>query len=147
MRKFKKKSVRAINNEGKGEKMTKEEILEECQGFIDEICEKFHYDREDTEGNDSLRTVLLKAIPCMLVESSKEDRELFYRMLNHTPIVLIEAGLTREGLEELKEKYIGDVNPHIIEGEKADLGEYGKIVGDSCYIGDRKSTRLNSSHM
>lgn len=74
--------------------MTKEDILEECQDIVDEVCEKYGYDREDTDGSDSLRTVLLKAVPAMLVDLSKEDRELFYQMLNHTPIVLVE-NLTR----------------------------------------------------
>lgn len=111
-----------------------EEILKETQDIVNEICEKYGYDSEDKEGNDSLKTVLLKAIPSMLKDSKVEDRQLFYQMLRHTPIVITE-NLTKEGLDELIEQYIGDINPHIIEG-KQDLGEYGKTVGDGAYVSE-----------
>ena len=78
-----------------------ENLRAECEEIVEKVCEKYHYDREDTEGNDSLRTVLLKALPAMLLDSSKEDRELFYQMLEHTPIVVTE-NLTKEGLDELE---------------------------------------------
>lgn len=109
--------------------MTKEELLEECQGIVEETCEKYGYDREDIEGNDSLRTVLLKAVPAMLEDSSKEDRQLFYQMLRHTPIVVVE-NLTEESYEDLKRKYI---NSEVVE-EKSDLGEYGSKVGAGAYV-------------
>lgn len=109
-----------------------EEILKETQEIVDEICEKYGYDSEDKEGNDSLKTVLLKAIPSILKDSKVEDRQLFYQMLRHTPIVITE-NLTKEGLDELEKQYIGDINPHIIEGE-LHIGEYGKNVSDGAYF-------------
>lgn len=111
-----------------------EDILEESAKVVEEICEKFNYDREDEKGNDSLRTVLLKTLPAMLADSKKEDRELFYQMLRHTPIVIVE-NLTREGYDALVEKYIGDVNPHI-EDQALEVGEYAKQVADGAYVSE-----------
>ena len=113
--------------------MKKEEILNECSDVVDQVCAKFGYSDQDKEGNDSLKTVLLKVIPAMLKDSKPEDRNLFYQMLSHTPIVITE-NLTQEGYEELLEEFIGtDVNNHIIE-EDADLGEYGKSLGAGAYV-------------
>lgn len=112
--------------------MKKEEILEECQSIVDEVCEKYNYDTIDTEGNDSLRTVLLKAIPAMLVDKPKEDREMFYQMIKHTPIVVTE-NLTLEEYEKIEDKYIGNINPHI-QTEKLETGEYGKEIGAGAYV-------------
>ena len=111
-----------------------EDILEESARVVEEVCEKFNYDQEDKEGNESLRTVLLKAVPALLADSKKEDRELFYQMLSHTPIV-ITGNLTKEDYASLVEEYIGDVSPHIKE-EDLDLGEYGKNVGAGAYVSD-----------
>lgn len=99
-----------------------EEILEECKSIIDEVCEKYNYNTEDKDGNDSLKTVLLKAVPAMLVGRNENDRKLFYQMLRHTPIVVTE-NLTQEKLDKIEEEYIGDINSHIKE-EELDLGEY-----------------------
>lgn len=97
--------------------MKKEEILEECKELIEDICVKFNYDAKDIEGNDSLKTVLLKAISIMLENSNLEDRELFYQMLEHTPIV-IKENLTQEEYNEMTEQYLGkDINKHIIDEE------------------------------
>lgn len=114
--------------------MKKKEILEECQSIVDEICEKYNYDRNDTEGNDSLRTVLLKLIPSMLQDRTKEDRQMFYQMIRHTPIVITE-NLTWEKYEQLKDKYIGNINPHI-QNEKVEHGEYGKRLGEGAYVSE-----------
>lgn len=115
--------------------METEEILNECRNLIENICVKFGYDAKDTEGNDSLKTVLLKAIPAMLKNSGKEDRKLFYQMLSHTPIVVTE-NLTQESYDKLFEHYIGkNVNKHIIE-EDVDLGEYGKTFGAGAYVSE-----------
>lgn len=71
----------------------------------------------------------------MLVGSSQEDRELFYQMLSHTPIVITE-NLTQENYDRLVEQYIGkDVNQHIID-EDIDLGEYGKDLGNGAYVSE-----------
>lgn len=112
-----------------------DEILNECKDIIEEVCIKYGYDDQDKEGNDSLKTVLLKAIPAMLKDSKTEDRKLFYKMLTHTPIVITE-NLTQEGYEKLIKEYIGtDVNQHIIE-EAIDLGEYGKELGAGAYVSE-----------
>lgn len=111
------------------------EILEECRDLVEQVCAKFDYDSQDTEGNDSLKTVLLKVIPAMLKDSKKEDRNLFYQMLSHTPIVITE-NLSQKSYDRLVEEYIGsDVNPHIIE-EDVDLGEYGKALGAGAYVSE-----------
>ena len=107
---------------------------QEINKVVNEVCEKFQYDSTDREGNDSLRTVLIKICTVMLKDSNEEDRNLFYEMLRHTPIVITE-GLTPEGYKHLEEKYIGNVNPHIVE-EKSNVGEYGKNVGAGAYVSE-----------
>ena len=107
---------------------------QEINKVVNEVCEKFQYDSTDKEGNDSLKTVLLKICAVMLKDSNEEDRNLFYEMLRHTPIVITE-GLTPEGYKRLEEKYIGNVNPHIVE-EKSNVGEYGKNVGAGAYVSE-----------
>lgn len=112
-----------------------EEILRECRDLIEQVCVKFGYDNQDTEGNESLKTVLLKVILAMLKDSKQEDRDLFYQMLSHTPIVITE-NLTQEGYDKLLEQYIGNnVNQHIIE-EDVDLGEYGKGIAAGAYVSE-----------
>ena len=107
---------------------------QEINKVVNEVCEKFQYDSTDREGNDSLKTVLLKICTVMLKDSNEEDRNLFYEMLRHTPIVVTE-NLTPEGYKHLEEKYIGNVNPHIVE-EKSNVGEYGKNVGAGAYVSE-----------
>lgn len=107
---------------------------QEINKVVNEVCEKFQYDSTDKEGNDSLKTVLLKICAVMLKDSNEEDRNLFYEMLRHTPIVVTE-NLTPEGYKHLEEKYIGNVNPHIDE-EKSNVGEYGKNVGAGAYVSE-----------
>ncbi len=111
------------------------EILDECKDIIEKVCLKYGYDDQDKDGNDSLKTVLLKAVPAMLKDSGKEDRELFYQMLNNTPIAIVD-NLTQESHNELIEKYIGkDVNKHIIK-ENENLGEYGKNLAAGAYVSE-----------
>ena len=78
---------------------------QEINKVVNEVCEKFQYDSTDKEGNDSLKTVLLKICAVMLKDSNEEDRNLFYEMLRHTPIVVTE-NLTPEGYKRLEKKYI-----------------------------------------
>ena len=111
-----------------------QEIIQEINNVVNEVCEKFQYDSTDREGNDSLKTVLIKICTVMLKDSNEEDRNLFYEMLRHTPIVVTE-NLTPEGYKRLEEKYIGNVNPHIVE-EKSNVGEYGKNVGAGAYVSE-----------
>lgn len=111
------------------------EILNECKDIVEEVCGRYNYDDKDAEGNDSLKTVLLKVIPAMLKDSNQEERNLFYQMLSHTPIVITE-NLTQESYDKLLEQYIGkNVNQHIIE-EDVDLGEYGKSLGAGAYVSE-----------
>ena len=114
--------------------MELEEILNECKDIVNEVCEKYNYDDKDEEGNDSLKTVLLKVIPAMLKDSKQEDRNLFYQMLRHTPIAITE-NLTKESHDKLLEQYIGNINQHIIV-DNTDLDEYGKGFGEGCYLSE-----------
>lgn len=109
-------------------------MIEEIKDVVEEVCKKYGYDSEDKENNDSLKTVLLKAVTAMLKDANQEERNLFYQMLRHTPIVITE-NLTKEGYEKLVEQYIGNINPHIIR-EDIDLGEYGKKVGAGAYVSE-----------
>lgn len=109
-------------------------MQEEVNDIVEEVCSKFGYDSNDRENNDSLKTVLSRVVTVMLKDSNQEDRNLFYQMLRHTPIVVTE-NLTREGYEKLKEQYIGNINPHIIE-EDTSLGEYGKKIGAGAYVSE-----------
>ena len=110
------------------------EISKEINDVVEEVCEKFGYDSNDKENSDSLKTVLLKVVTVMLKDSKQEDRNLFYQMLRHTPIVITEK-LTREEHEKLVAQYIGDINPHITK-EDEDIGEYGKDIAPSAYFSE-----------
>ena len=115
--------------------MKMNEILKEYEDIVEKICIKYGYNSQDKEGNDSLKTVLLKVLPAMLKNSKKEERELFYQMLNNTPIVIVD-NLTQEGYNEMLEQYIGNyINRSIIE-EDVDLGEYGKDLGVGAYVSE-----------
>ena len=109
-------------------------MIEEIKDVVEEVCKKYGYDSEDKENNDSLKTVLLKAVTAILKDANQEERNLFYQMLRHTPIVITE-NLTKEGYKKLVEQYIGNINPHIIK-EDIDLGEYGKKVGAGAYVSE-----------
>lgn len=110
--------------------MKMEEIFRECIDLVEEVSAKFGYDNQDTKGNDSLKTVLLKCIPAMLKDAKKEDRAVFYQMLRHTPIVITE-NLTQESHDELCERYLG--KDEIVVEEK-DLGEYSKKLGAGAFV-------------
>ena len=93
--------------------METEEILEECKDLIEQVCIKFGYSTHDEEGNKSLRTILLEIVPRIIKGRNKEDRELFYQMLSHTPIVIID-NITPETYDKLLEQYIGkDIKTNI----------------------------------
>ncbi len=111
-----------------------EELFQESAPIVEEICKKFHYETEDKTGNDSLRTVLLKLVPAMLADSSKKDRELFYQMLRNRPIVIFEYS-TQEELNQLKESYMGKVNPFVLK-EKEKVGEYAKALPEGAYVSE-----------
>lgn len=111
------------------------EIINETKEIVEELCVQYGYDSQDTEKKDSLKTVLLKAIPSMLQGHNYEDRQLFYQMLRHTPIVVTE-NLTKESYKNLVEQYIGkNINQHIVEDD-IDLGEYGNTLGAGAYVSE-----------
>lgn len=110
-----------------------EAIEKECEIILDEICKKYGYETEDKPENKSLKTVLKRIIPCMLADYSQEDRNLFYQMLTHTPIVVTE-NLNEDGLKKLTNTYIGNINPHIIEDDSNILDEYEKDVAPAAYL-------------
>lgn len=110
------------------------EVIEtEYEIILDEICKKYGYETQDKPGNESLKTVLKRIIPSMLADYPQEDRNLFYQMLTHTPIVVTE-NLTEDELKKLRDTYIGNINPHIIDDDSNILGEYGKGVAPAAYI-------------
>lgn len=110
-----------------------EEILRECEDIIDEVCEKYGYETKDMSGDECLRTVLRKAVPAMLANSDKKDREIFYQMLRNTPIVLIDEDPTKEMIDELEHKYFGNINENV-EFEESESDEYNKNVGIGAYV-------------
>ena len=89
----------------------------EFDNIIAEIKEKFNY-------SDDLSNILRKILPAMLddKEISEEERHLFYKMLRHTPIEVIEegSGITSQ---DLRKKHIKAENLKI---EGMDGGEYSK---------------------
>lgn len=106
--------------------------LTEYKEILEEICEKYNYDSQDKDGNDSLKTVLQKVLPAMLKDANQEDRQLFYQMLRHTPIVVTEK-ITQEYYDKLEEKYIG-INNLELDDEDVDLGEYEKNIGAAAFV-------------
>lgn len=110
-----------------------EEILRECEDIIDEVCEKYGYETKDMPGDESLRTVLRKAVPAMLTNSDKKDREIFYQMLRNTPIVIIDEDPTKKMIDELEHKYFGNINENV-EFQENESDEYNKNVGIGEYV-------------
>lgn len=69
----------------------------------------------------------------MLESCSYEERLNFYKMLKHTPIVVISYDSKIK--EEIKNQYLGEVNPHIKE-EKSNLGEYDKQEAEGAFVSE-----------
>lgn len=109
-----------------------EPILLECQGIVDEVCEKYGYDDIDYDGKDSLKTVLLKTILAMLKDEKLEARKLFYQMLGHTPIVVLE-NITEDIYNELVKKYAENPDLNLII-EENNIDEYTKSFGAGAYV-------------
>lgn len=108
-----------------------EEILKECMEVVDEICKKYGYNDIDREGNDSLKTVLIRISFEMVKGEKEEGRQLFYQMLRNTPIIMIN-NVTREEYNRLVEQYMGDIDSSIeIEEEES---EYSKNIGVGAYV-------------
>ena len=54
----------------------------EYKQIIEEVSQKYGYQEE-------LQNVLSKILPAMLDTATYEEKQIFYRMLKHTPIVII----------------------------------------------------------
>ena len=105
----------------------KVDLNEEYNHVISLAAEKHGY-------SDELRKVMEKVLPAMLEGQSYEDRQLFYKMLSHTPIVVIPED-TDITMDDLNQKYLGTLNPHIKEGDN-DMGEYGNKPGDGAFVSE-----------
>lgn len=102
-------------------------LNEEYDRVVELAVEKFGY-------GEDLKGVLRRILPAMLEGRSFEDRQLFYKMLSHTPIAVIPEN-TELTTGELNEQYLGNLNPHVIDGE-SDMGEYGKKPGDGAFVSE-----------
>lgn len=105
----------------------KYDVTEEYKNVLEEVCSKFNY-------SDDLKTVLEKITEAALKEKSYEERQIFYKMLKTTPIVVIpeNAQITDK---EIIERMIGDVNPHIKQKD-VDIGEYGKQKAAGAFVSE-----------
>lgn len=110
------------------------ELTKEYEDIIDEVCKKYGYDDKDEEGKDSLKTVLLKLVPCMLDGVDDDKKELFFEMLRTTPIVILDVNDERT-TDDLDKIYIGDSHP-TIQQEEIDEGEYSNKTPDGAYVSD-----------
>lgn len=99
---------------------------EEYESIIEEVAQKYKY-------NDELKGVLLSVTKAAVLGKTYEERQLFYRMLKTTPILIVPQK-AKVSQEEIIEKMIGDVNPHIKEKEQIDQGEYGKQEAAGAFI-------------
>ena len=106
----------------------KYDVNQEIEAVVNEVAKIYDYD-------DDMKMVLSGITRAVVGKKSFEDRELFYRVLRTTPIVVLdpEVPITQE---ELSLKMKGIVNPHIIDKEDFDMGEYGKqsISGAGGYV-------------
>lgn len=86
-------------------------IEKEFEDIIEKVKEKYNY-KED------LCRVLKRILPAMLVGKSFEERELFYKMILETPIVVLPRG---SNIDEISNKMFEGINPHIIDEEISDM--------------------------
>lgn len=103
----------------------KYDISKEYRDIVEKVSQKFGYDTD-------LKNTLNKVVPAMLYNANYEERQIYYKMLEHTPIIIVPSN-TKISMEELKAKYIGNVNPHIIE-EKTDEGEYTRVPPEGAFM-------------
>lgn len=99
----------------------------EYNNIINEITEKYGY-------SEDLSNTLKKIVPGMLDDLSSSERQIFYKMLRHTQIVIVPEDLNVTD-KELEDKYIGNVNPHI-ENEEVDIGEYGNSDPSGAFVSE-----------
>lgn len=96
----------------------------EYDEIVAEVSQKYGYEKEFSD-------VLKKVMGVMLDDKPEEEKQIFYRMLQHTPIVVLphHSKLTED---ELMEMYIGNVNPHI-EEKDVNLGSYGAVEPSGAF--------------
>lgn len=97
----------------------------EYSEIIDEISQKFGYDEDLTK-------TLKRVTSAMIDGKSDYEKQTFYKMLGHTPIVVLPYD-TKVTEEELNEKYLGNINPHI-KDEEVDEGAYGEAIPDGAFV-------------
>lgn len=88
---------------------------------------KFGYDEE-------LQSVLKRVLPAMLEGHSYEEKQLFYKMMSHTPIVAIDEK-DKINRKDLDRKYLGDFNSHIKDVDENE-SIYDSITGDGAFVYD-----------
>lgn len=106
----------------------KYDFNKEYEDIVEEVSQKFGYKEE-------LSSTLVKIAKAVLDGKSFEDRQIFYKMLRTTPIVIIPDN-SKISHEEIVEKMLGDVNPHIKDKSKVDLGEYGKQKAAGAFVSE-----------
>lgn len=99
----------------------------EYKQIIEEVSQKYGYQEE-------LQNVLSKILPAMLDTATYEEKQIFYRMLKHTPIVIISKD-DEERNKKILDKYRINPNKHIKELD-IDEGEYGNQVPDGAFCSD-----------
>lgn len=97
----------------------------EYEEVVAEVSEKFKYSSE-------LKNVIARITKVVTEGMSYEDRQVFYKMLRTTPIIIIpeNAKITED---ELSERMFGDVNPHI-KTKEFDRGEYDKQGSAGAFV-------------
>lgn len=98
----------------------------EYEDVVSEISNKFKYSSE-------LQGIIAKITKAVVEGKSYEDRQIFYRMLRTTPIVILPEGINITQ-DELSDKIFGgEVNPHI-KSKEFDRGEYDKQEAAGSFV-------------
>ena len=99
------------------------DIEKEYDLIVKKVKEQYGYD-------DDLCSVLRKILPAMLTGKSYEERNIFYQMLQETPIIV---AFEDEDIEEMSNKMFAGINPHIIEEEEKE-SVYNKSKPSGFFI-------------
>lgn len=84
------------------------DIEKEYDLIVKRVTEKFGY-------NEDLANVLRRILPAMLDKKSYEERSIFYKMLEETPIVV---AMENEDILAKADEMFDGINPHIIDEEE-----------------------------
>ena len=93
---------------------------EEYEDVVKKVSKAFNYTEE-------LQVSLKRVLPAMLEGKSYEEKQIFYKMLIHTPIIIC------DDIEETSKEYFRNVNPHISEAEAPEKNR-GAIVVDGRFV-------------